>query len=467
MGLTVLEFNELSPPVIQKLMADGELPNFKRLHDESAVYETEADELAPNLEPWIQWVTVHSGIPYREHGIQRLGDGHELDAPNLWDLVSDDGGTVWVCGSMNIAYRKPINGWVLPDPWVTKVQPHPADELEAYYRFVSANVQEHTRDETPLSKREAAAFVAFMARNGLSPATAAFIARQIASERRSNTRWRRPVILDRLQFDLFRSHWRRAKPDFSTFFLNSTAHYQHIYWRHMDPESFEVKPDPEERAIYEDAIPYGYRQMDRMCGRFMDLAGDDETLVLLTALSQEPCLIYEDVGGKMMYRPKDFEQLAEALGLSGLAEAAPVMAEEFHLDFVDEDSARRAEETVAAVRYRGEPAFRVERRGNNIFAACGIIDQVDPDAVLDRDGAGQAIPFFELFYQLDLVKSGIHHPDGLMWIRTPDRSHSVGAEKVPLVSVAPTLLGLMGIEAPDTMPGGPVAAPGLAAAAGR
>ena len=66
--------------------------------------------------------------------------------------------------------------------------------------------------------------------------------------------------------------WKGAKPDFSTFFLNSTAHYQHIYWRHMDPESFEVKPDPAERAIYEDAIPYGYRQMDRMCARFMELA---------------------------------------------------------------------------------------------------------------------------------------------------------------------------------------------------
>jgi hypothetical protein len=231
----------------------------------------------------------------------------------------------------------------------------------------------------------------------------------------------------------------------------------------MDPESFEVKPDPEERAIYEDAIPYGYREMDRMCGRFMELAGDDETLVLLTALSQEPCLIYEDVGGKMMYRPKDFEQLAEALGLGGLAGSAPVMAEEFHLDFVDEDSAGQAEETLTAVRYRGEPAFRVERRGNNIFAACGIIDQVEPDAVLHLDGSEETVLFFDLFYQLDLVKSGIHHPDGLMWIRSPAGGHAVNREKVPLVSVAPTLLGLLGIEPPDHMQGEPLDAPGVAA----
>ncbi len=454
--LILLEFNELSPPVIKKLMEDGELPNFERLHNESQVHETEADERAPNLEPWIQWVTVHSGISYREHGIQRLGDGHKLSEPNLWDLVSERGGNVWVCGSMNINYRAPINGWVLPDPWVTNVRPHPEDELRPYYRFVSANVQEHTREEAPLGGKEQLAFGRFMVRHGLSPATAAAIVRQLASERRSNTRWRRPVILDRLQFDVFRSHWRRAKPTFSTFFLNSTAHYQHIYWRHMDPESFEVKPDPAERTIYEDAIPYGYRQMDAMCGRFLDLAGDDTMLVLLTALSQEPCLKYEDIGGKRMYRPRDFGHLFEALDIREPAESAPVMAEEFQLDFATEDAARDAEGRMGAVRYRGRPAMRVERRGDNIFGACGIVEQVESDAMLEIDGGGRTIPFFDLFYQLDLVKSGIHHPDGLMWIRTPARTHSVNHDKVPLASVAPTMLRLLDIEPPSHMKGKPL-----------
>ena len=380
MRLILLEFNELSPPIIKQLMAAGELPNFKRFYEESAVHETEADAVAPNLEPWIQWVTVHSGLPFSEHGIERLGDGHELEVPSLWDVVSADGGSVWVCGSMNIDYRAPINGWVLPDPWVTKVRPYPDDILDPYYRFVSANVQEHTREDSALSRSEQIAFVKFMARHGLKPSTAAAIVRQLASERRSDTRWRRPVMLDRIQYDLFRWHWARAKPTFSTFFLNSTAHYQHIYWRHMEPESFEVKPDPAELAIYEDAIPFGYRQMDGMIGRFLDLADSETTLVLLTAMSQEPCLKYEDVGGKMMYRPKDFERLLEAAGITDPVESAPVMAEEFQLDFATEEAARDAEQKLAAVRYNGEQAMRVDRRGNNIFGACGIIEQVGPDA---------------------------------------------------------------------------------------
>jgi hypothetical protein len=461
--MILMEFNELSPPIMQKLMAEGELPNFQRFYRESDVYTTEADEVAPNLEPWIQWVTIHSGMPYQEHGIQRLGDGHQLAEEQLWDAASEQGRSVWVCGSMNINYRSPINGWVLPDPWVTHVRPYPEDELQPYYRFVSANVQEHTREESALSRGEQVEFVTFMARRGLSPATAAAIVRQVVSERTSNTRWKRPVILDRIQWDLFRSHWKRAKPDFSTFFLNSTAHYQHIYWRHMDPESFEVKPDPAERAIYEDAIPYGYRQMDQMCGRFMDLAGSDTTLVFLTALSQEPCLKYEDIGGKMMYRPEDFEQFLEAVGISQPVKAAPVMAEEFQLDFETEDAAREAEAKLRELRYAGEPALRLDRRAKNIFGGCAVSEQVEPDAVVHLDGGDRTVRFFDLFYQLDLVKSGIHHTDGMMWIRTPGRRHAVHDDRVPLVSVAPTLLAMQGIESPAHMKGEPLGTAGVPA----
>ena len=47
---------------MNKFIAEGELPNFARLHRESEVHITEADEDHPYLEPWIQWITVHSGL---------------------------------------------------------------------------------------------------------------------------------------------------------------------------------------------------------------------------------------------------------------------------------------------------------------------------------------------------------------------------------------------------------------------
>ena len=66
------------------------------------------------------------------------------------------------------------------------------------------------------------------------------------------------------------------------------------------------------------------------------------------------------------------------------------------------------------------------------------------------------MPFFQLFYRVDGLASGMHHPDGMLWIRTPARQHRVEPFKVPLVSVAPTLLEMFGIPKPDYMRGEPI-----------
>jgi hypothetical protein len=451
MRLIMAEFNELSPILMDKFIAAGKLPNFERLRSQSEVYLTDAQEAQEDLEPWIQWVTVHSGLTYAEHGIRNLGDGHKLDQKNIWDLLSDAGKRVWVCGSMNINYRLPINGWVLPDPWMRSVKPHPEEVLAPYHRFVSANVQEYTREDTPLSRGEQLAFLRFMARHGLSPRTITAIGRQLISERTSDTHWRRAVILDKLQFDLFGSHWKRGRPDFATFFLNSTAHFQHLYWRNMEPEHFKVKPEPGEQAVYEDAILYGYEQMDAICGGLLDLADEDTVLVFATALSQQPCLTYEEGGGKNTYRPRDFETFVHTVGIEDPVEVTPVMAEEFHLEFETEDAARDAEARLNELRCEDEPAMGVKREGTGLMCGCRIWRDLGPDAVLRIDGHEQTLPFFDVFYRIDLVKSGMHHPDGMLWIRHPQRTHSEHPGKVPLTAVAPMILRLHGVQQPDYM----------------
>ena len=63
-SVILLEFNELCPSLMGQFIQQGKLPNFQRFYNESAVYTTDAEEQPPNLEPWIQWVTVHTGQPY-------------------------------------------------------------------------------------------------------------------------------------------------------------------------------------------------------------------------------------------------------------------------------------------------------------------------------------------------------------------------------------------------------------------
>jgi hypothetical protein len=453
--LILLEFNELTPSLLERFMSEGRLPNFKRFYEESMVYTTDAEESGDTLNPWVQWVTVHTGLSYEEHGVLRLNEGDKVGKPAVWDLVSANGGKVWVCGSMNVGYERGINGYVLPDPWSISVPAYPAS-LDAYYRFVQVQVQEHTNDKVPLSKSDYGRFMKFMLSHGLSANTVTTIVSQLAKEKIGEGKWKRAVILDKLQFDVFRSVYKQIKPTFSTFFLNSTAHMQHAYWRHMDPEPFQLKPTEEEQTEYGDAVMFGYEEMDKLVGKFLDLAGDDATLIFSTALSQQPCLIYEESGGKRFYRPREFDKVTAFAGIQDPHKCSPVMSEQFHVFMESEDAATAAEPKLRGLKVNGRNVVGVDREGpTSIFAGITLYDEIADDAIL-VNAEGKQVKFYDLFYRADTIKSGMHHPDGALWIRTPRRDHRINQERVTLRAVAPTMLQILGIEPPDYMKAAPL-----------
>jgi hypothetical protein len=461
----VLEFNELSPTLMDRFMAAGALPSFSRLHRESHVWVTEAFERAPDLNPWIQWVTVHTGLNHRDHGVAELDEGQRLAGRQLWDLASAARRSVWVCGSMSVGYRSPIDGWIVPDPWTTKVAPWP-EALRPFFRFVQQNVLEHTSEKVPLDWADYPRFLRFMLAHGLSWESVAAIVRQLVAERgRPGIRWKRAMLLDTLQFDLFAWRYRKARPHFATFFSNCTAHYQHMYWRDMEPHLFSVPPARDAQASHERAILAGYRHMDRLVERCLALADAGTSVVLCTALSQQPCLIYEDAGGKVVYRPRSFDRLLDFAGVVGPYRVAPLMAEEFNVNFDGEAAAERAAQRLARLRVDGRPAMRVERRGALISTKCQIHETVSAGARLTCDDG--ALGFFDAFYLIEGMKSGMHHPDGIFWVRTPERTHVVHEDKAPLAAVAPTLLALLSLAPPEWMREAPLALDGAGSPAGR
>lgn len=453
--LILLEFNELSPALMVRFIDEGKLPNFARLYRSSAVFTTDAHEEYPYLEPWIQWVTVHTGLAREEHGIQRLADGVNLRAKRLWDYASDAGKTVWVCGSMNAHYESPIRGCVLPDPWSARLAPHP-EALAPYYDFVRQNVQEHSNREARLGAAAHLAFLKFMAGHGLSAATVFAAARQLLGERSGAApRWRRATVLDRLQWDVFASYYRRLKPHLATFFLNSTAHLQHQFWRDLAPEAFalpgapgapqQTLPPAARRGA--GAVLYGYQQMDRIVGQALALCEAGTSLVLCSALSQQACAEFDAGGGKLTYRPRSFEKLLAALEVRAPCRSEATMAEQFRLQFSGAEDALAAAETIKSATWQGQQVFNAKPSGSLLYCGCRVHVQAPPDAQIEIPGA-KPLPFFELLYQIDALKSGKHHPDGILWIQRPGGQHEVHAEKVPLERVFPTLLELVGVAAP-------------------
>lgn len=447
-NVIVLEFNELTPHLIDRFIKAGMLPNFKKLREQSIAAITDAGEQHPQLEPWIQWVTVHTGMPYSEHKVFDLDDGVELKAPRIWDIVSAAGRKVWICGSMNAAVQgSSINGHVIPDPWASRVPALPAGYFEPYLDLVRTYVQEYTAAKTTVSPSVILRFGRFMLANGLSLTTIRKTIAQLADERRSPSKWRRAAILDRLQWDMFRKIYQKERPALATFFLNSTAHYQHYFWRNMDPQPFANKPDAEQQAKYGDAVEFGYRQMDQIVGEAFALADENTSIVLCTALSQQPMLTHEDRGGKQIFKPHDQERLFRFAGVAGQYEYAPVMAEQFHLIFADEQAAADAEQKIQALRLDdGTELMLARREGNRIFSGCKLEQFPASSARIVSQHSNESVLFTEFFYPVEAVRSGMHHPDGILWVRLPSRERQVINRKVPLIEVAPTLLSLVGID---------------------
>src|SRR5262249_18595119 len=155
----------------------------------------------------------------------------------------------------------------------------------------------------------------------------------------------------------------------------------------------------EEREEFSQAILFGYRKIDEIVGKALALAGDDTTLIFCTALSQQPCISWEHLGGKTFYRPYRLEDLVAFAGIDGPCVCAPVMSEEFSLRFRDEPAAQRACEHLAGLTIGSEPAFWASAKGVEVYAACRIYRALPEDAVLHEPSGGGSVPVTELLYQ--------------------------------------------------------------------
>ncbi len=448
-SVIVLELNELTPHLMKRWIDEGKLPAFKKLFEQSTSYVTDAEEPVETLEPWIQWVTVHSGLKYKEHGIYDLGSGHKLRAPRLWDVVSDVGKRVWICGSMNSGVRaeRKLNGAILPDPWSVGLKPYPETQLKDFYHFVRTSVQEYTNKKVPLTVGDYWRFALFLARNGLSSQTIALTMKQLASERSGKYRWARAMVLDRMAWDVFRFQWRKIKPHYATVFLNSCAHLQHHYWRNMSPEDFEIKPPAEDQAEYRNAILRGYQAMDKIVQEALDLVqGTNTSLVMMTALSQKPLVHFDRDGGKQLYKSIDPQALLGFAGVQDPATYAPIMAEDFRYIFSTAQAAANAQKRLDALRCVSKPLLLTRLEGSALLVKCAINQDPGPGAMIASPHSEQ-IAFIDAFYPMLGIKSGCHHPDGLFWVRQPGVRGRIVTHKLPLSRTTATLAQLAGLDA--------------------
>ena len=98
--LILIELNEINFDILKKY---SNLKNFKFFNKEffKNLKTTSSESIYENLEPWIQWVSVHTGLSASEHKIFRLGDISNSNLKQIFEIVEDKGYQVSAICPMN------------------------------------------------------------------------------------------------------------------------------------------------------------------------------------------------------------------------------------------------------------------------------------------------------------------------------------------------------------------------------
>lgn len=436
-----LELNEISAPVIRSLCARGELPHFAQVLRDWACLESTSEEEYELIEPWIQWVTAHTGKTYAEHGIFHLGNQAEIRDPQIWELLSEHGIESAIVGSMNARRGETTGGVFIPDPWAKIDETYPAS-LSPLWRLFSRKVQQHATQ--PLEFKDLVAGAKCCVRLGLPLSVYFNIARAlIAGKINPKKKWRLAGVFDELLTTIFLSVSRNNPARYYTLFLNSVAHYQHHYWRNFDRKVFNeevVSPDCE---VSDDPVLEGYRNFDRIVGRVLKRFSWEDTLfVIVSGLSQEPYLAHEAEGGMNYYRLKDHRAFAGLVGVDS-ARVLPLMSRDWRVECGDEAEVAAAHEALSGLIVEGLQLFKVVRDGEcALFIETAVTSSIADGALIKR-GDGSPVAAFQDTFVNTAVKSGHHTGIGVLWLS--DKSVYDGRARVPLTALYDLTADALGI----------------------
>lgn len=350
-----LELNEVNFEFIESYAAQGHLPNFKAFIDRYGFAETVSEKRYEELEPWIQWVTAHTGMTLSEHGIFRLGDIVNVDLEQTWERLAARGLTVGAISPLNAKCRDIAWDFFIPDPWThTGIVANP--HVKRLYCAISQVVNDNAQAKiTPGS-------LVNLIFGGISAASTKNYLIYLNYIMQSRAKpWMKAIFLDQLLADLYIKSVSQHQTNFSTLFLNAGAHIQHHYMFSSAAYVGDMRNPEWYIAPGHDPLLDVYSAYDRILGRIITHFPTSR-IMLATGLHQDP---HPEV--TYYWRIKDHAQFLRKIGVEFL-DVFPRMSRDFHIAFATEVDAANAETYLnSAVADDGLALFEVDNQGTNLF----------------------------------------------------------------------------------------------------
>lgn len=432
--LILLELNEINFDVVQAYVNrfPGKFAALEKLLKGPRV-RTLSETRYEEIEPWIQWVSVHSGLTYEEHKVFRLGDIVGTQVPQLFEKVEQNGFRVGAISPMNAENRLKKPAYFVPDPW-TETPASGSWLTRGLSNAVSQTVNDNSSAKITL---RSAVFLVLGLVLFSQPRNYLTYIKLAATSLKAP--WRKALFLDLFLHDFHMKLFRKKNPNFTTIFLNAGAHIQHHYLLSAKAiENKTVQPNPN-WYINPEMDPFAEMLgvYDRIIHEYLAEAGAEA--IIATGLSQKP---YDR--SKFYYRLKDHGNFLDLVGVK-YKKVCPRMTRDFLVEFGTPQEAQEAKITLGELRVSadGLPLFgEIDSRGDSLFVTLTYPNQIDEDVRIRSNGKD-----IDLFSHVVFVaiKNGMHQSEGFAFF-TPGLSACAPADRVHVKHLHNTALRYFGIE---------------------
>ena len=238
--VVLLGIDGLDRPLLERMMADGDLPSFAQAIEQGFIEDLSVAE--PIISPII-WTTIASGYLASEHGVtgwMRPGglgfSTEDVRVARLWDVASEHG------------LRSLVSGWLVS--W-------PAESLhgallsdQAVWSFPMTTGPGNVMEESRKTLKEGKTWPPDLFDHAMrwEPDERWIRKHPLAYQVAENSAPTHPLVHDETQVRAFELLFPHLQPHLSLLYLSGADQVSHMYWPFTDPRALAaMRADPERR----------------------------------------------------------------------------------------------------------------------------------------------------------------------------------------------------------------------------
>tara|TARA_B100001059_G_C17805633_1_gene568948 strand:+ start:802 stop:2097 length:1296 start_codon:yes stop_codon:yes gene_type:complete len=412
--LILLQLNELNFDLVKNYAKKQNLENFNRIFN-YGIKLTQSEEEYSLLEPWIQWVSVNTGKSANEHKIFRLGDIHSSNHRQIYEIIEEKGYKVGAIIPMNTKNSLLNPAYFISDPW-TKTDDSNNFLIKKISKTVSQIVNNNSSRKISISNLFflLISFIIFLRPKNYFKSLFLIITGL-------KHKWRWAILLDIFLADLHISLIKKHQPNFSSIFLNCSAHIQHHYLfnsyssKNKNPSWYlPNKMDPFNEII---------KVYNQIIGDHFKL--DEYQMIIATGLSQE---IAPNID--FFYRLTDHNRFLKNLKID-YDSIYPRMTRDFLIEFKSNKKALEAEHILSSIEtLDGFKIFGIiDNRGDSLFVSLTYNREIKDKLIIKSNSIDKKINLKE-YTSFVAIKNGNHNSKGYVFF-----SEGIKSEKNKLLNV--------------------------------